>query len=1251
MEEKIFEFVAKKDINNLSSYLDEVEVEKLTDLVRQQLNDEKKFYDEKKGCFPLICAVFKGSAFEEIGSEGRQIEIEKLRDRRRVMIMMEIVKWSVTIVEVNEPPPDNSSSGVSMSGPDYKDYILNKICTIKWHPSNILSLTGELRDIVMTNEQGQKRLILKGICEHFNSVDEEVDEEQDSGENDGSHNTLTFSQLSHMEGTVIIHICFAVTQDQELGREFLKYMKSGKTSLLTPFNVACMLSIARILRFKVTVLEFLRSSVISAFKDREKIERAKWISKVDTSNVLTYTPIMSLFRKIIRKTSFGWDQVTQSLVQLGILIMDTASGVSTKSTDTFKVSQITPRNASELTSELGITILFEMFKIHDMVRAEILDQILSSIISKSASAENFLNLLEMIVKEAPHYLVNYLPKIRGTLDYLTFLPHHLTDKLLKALQPIIFANQSFRDGLMIVLRKGMSTKDLEGRHTVLTGYLRLLKGHASGVCNTWAMSQLSTGSSHSTHKQDQNSLSFEVLRTLRRCFSQQAEIRLSLYQGLMAAMDVQENLKPLIFDILYPHFKQYFVMETGVHATVNIESCLSVSGEVSILEPLPYLFACNVVYDEPQLKDCENIVELLIERLQNADMSEFMIDPAADFSMNNNEGIRNNLSANLLLGCYEAALEHTFYSLSEPNLGTSEKIIQLFKKYTALFQVIKEKSVSSRGRKILYSTPQNTILSFKCVTDLSKFIFKDITGVTVNHAKNVLGANYEFVKYINAVSYTIISEFTKDLSNFSPEDQTMFEHCASLGQVIMNEFIINSTKLDVVSKEDSKKDKVKSNYAIAIESFTLLSQAVASCWPDRLVEFFSSSYPRDLLEGDAPGDLDGWLYIYVQKFMHLMVLSLSERIPQTKDALVICQTVTAWTTYFTRKTDVDSKSREYVEQLFSWIIKFCKERAVEEMGLSKSLMNLLLSLERDMAEFDTIVEIAKDISNVLGPITARPEHSDAENPQFAIVNPRSSSTVSTLLILFLDLIYDEMEWLLNRMKGLCSVANADSDDESIEMDEVERTICLRLTKLMEATLFLEETSLHPSSSEHLIKCLQKVYKVLVALTKYKLSEAGDIEEHFTDVIKFAGLKLSERMYDFLTAFLSASNGSCSLSRKGKPKATTKSRISKESKMIPDLIFISEQFERYLLQLSKKTKVDFMQYITVSTARDFKIKTEKSKKSKTSSDLLIDDEEDDTSDALIDEEKEEVNGGEGPSEEPPRKRRRSDSSMETDDKVI
>lgn len=41
-------------------------------------------------------------------------------------------------------------------------------------------------------------------------------------------------------------------------------------------------------------------------------------------------------------------------------------------------------------------------------------------------------------------------------------------------------------------------------------------------------------------------------------------------------------------------------------------------------------------------------------------------------------------------------------------------------------------------------------------------------------------------------------------------------------------------------------------------------------------------------------------------------------------------------------------------------------------------------------------------------------------------------------------------------------------------------------------------------------------------------------------------------------------------------------------MIPNLIFVVEQFERHLIQLSRKSKVDLMQNMKRSTSRDFRI---------------------------------------------------------------
>lgn len=48
------------------------------------------------------------------------------------------------------------------------------------------------------------------------------------------------------------------------------------------------------------------------------------------------------------------------------------------------------------------------------------------------------------------------------------------------------------------------------------------------------------------------------------------------------------------------------------------------------------------------------------------------------------------------------------------------------------------------------------------------------------------------------------------------------------------------------------------------------------------------------------------------------------------------------------------------------------------------------------------------------------------------------------------------------------------------------------------------------------------------------------------------------------------------------------KIKRENRCIPDLIYQIEDYERYLIQLSKLTKVNLLRHAKRSTSRDFKI---------------------------------------------------------------
>ncbi|KAG7246098.1 hypothetical protein CRUP_037867 [Coryphaenoides rupestris] len=48
------------------------------------------------------------------------------------------------------------------------------------------------------------------------------------------------------------------------------------------------------------------------------------------------------------------------------------------------------------------------------------------------------------------------------------------------------------------------------------------------------------------------------------------------------------------------------------------------------------------------------------------------------------------------------------------------------------------------------------------------------------------------------------------------------------------------------------------------------------------------------------------------------------------------------------------------------------------------------------------------------------------------------------------------------------------------------------------------------------------------------------------------------------------------------------KLLRETKVIPNLIFSIEQYEKFLITLSKKSKVNLMQHMKLSTSRDFRI---------------------------------------------------------------
>jgi len=129
-----------------------------------------------------------------------------------------------------------------------------------------------------------------------------------------------------VEGTVMLHISFALKQDQELGTELVKIVKSDKANQLELFNVACLLTAARIHRLQDTIFDLFKASIVSVYKDSDKLDKCYWISEFSPLDASKYGQV---FLDVVETSATaGWDQVIQSMTQLALIFIDTAANAN-----------------------------------------------------------------------------------------------------------------------------------------------------------------------------------------------------------------------------------------------------------------------------------------------------------------------------------------------------------------------------------------------------------------------------------------------------------------------------------------------------------------------------------------------------------------------------------------------------------------------------------------------------------------------------------------------------------------------------------------------------------------------------------------------------------------------------------------------------------------------------------------------------------------------------------------------------------
>ncbi|XP_054858348.1 Fanconi anemia group I protein isoform X1 [Eublepharis macularius] len=1144
-----------------------------------------------------------------------------------------------------------------LRGEELKKQLINTLCSSRWSHQYVIHLTSMFRDIPLSVEElqfvvekvlrmfpkldlqeipplvyqllllsakGSKKNILEGIISFFNQVDQKQKEEQKDSESlDLEEATVPLDQLRHVEGTVILHIGLAVNLDPDLGKELLKYLKSEQQGdpgkALCPFSVTLLLSVARIHRFQEQVFDFLKTSIMKCFKDLQFIQGSKFLQDLaPLRNSISATVL-----EVVANSVFGWDHVTQGLVDLGFILLDSYGPkkiLGGKSTEMVNGLSKTP---AQQACNLGANILLEAFKVHEPIRNEILEQLLNRVITNAGSPiSHFIDLLSGIISYAPLVLQNSSSKVTEAFDQLSFLPLATVQGLLKAVQPLLKISMSMRDSLILVLRKSMFSGQLDARKSAVAGFLLLLKNFKILGSLTSSSCSQAIGASqvqvdvHARYNSAANeAFCLEILGSLRRCLSQQADVRLMLYEGFYDVLRRNSQLSSSVLETLLSQIKQYYEPEPDLLPPLKLEGCiLAQRDQIFLQEPLAHLLCCihhcltwykntlalrRRVEEEDEEEEEEEagfqqelgeMLASITRRMIKSELEDFELDKSADFSQSTGVGVKNNIYAILVMGVCEVLIEYNF-STGNFSKSTSEDVLGLFKCYSSLCDILKEKggkSKSPSANKIARS-----FLSMGFVSTLLTSLFRDCSQ---NHEESlaVLRASNEFMRFAVSVALQKVQQLEETGQTDGPDGQNQektFQNLCKITRVLLWRY----TSIPTAAEESGKKEKGKNISLLCLEGLLRIFNTVQHRYQPKLPQFLQAldQTNEDGEEEAVDVNVTEKAAFLIRQFQRSLVnqISHAEDDFNSKEALLLISVLTSLSKL------LEPSSPQYV-QLLSWTVKICKETSLEDAPCCRGLLTLLFHLHTLIKSPVSILrELAQDIHAQLGDIDQDLEVEHQSH--FAVVNTKTAAPTACLLVLGqAEKVLEEVDWLINKMKSHLGSEAADASQAANAAHPLEKAVILQLGTLLTSYHELVQTALPAGSCvDALLRSVSKMYTTLTSLIKYYLqacrSASGGIPGRLEKLVRLSGSHLTPPCYAFITYVQSETSIVEEKKKKKKDRMTAEvsvvmAKVLRETKPIPNLIFAIEQYENFLIHLSKKSKVNLMQYMKLSTSRDFRI---------------------------------------------------------------
>ncbi|KAK4742659.1 hypothetical protein SAY87_000660 [Trapa incisa] len=1085
--------------------------------------------------------------------------------------------------------------------------------------------------LVLASKGFWKREVIEGIVLFF-------------GLKLGNKSSLIFRQV---EGTVLLHLNFAVKQDPSLGQEVIGLLKSDSWCF-NHFTIAVALSIARVKRFSESSMGSLRKGILAAYSDYTFAKGCNLLSKELQEEFSNRVRAMEkAILRVVNDSNSGREHVVPSIMQLAFLLLASVEEMNCK-----LGRGIESTDDPQGVEEIGVQILKTMFEVHDIARSEIIEQIRSMILSlKPEQSMPIIRLLGNLVKSYPYPMLEHVSRLKELLDYFTFMNGKVAACLINSLLPLIKFSRDLSDYLVLVVRKAMFRREDTIRLAAVTSVVDLiLADKKSKIDGPFSCQDSSSDPSSSQQAEIQPStkgdLFQELIGLLQRCLYQQANVKKVMYRGLLKLVIVDPSSTSAVLDLLLPHFLQFFKEEYDVH--LDISSCIkSESSEIFIEEPLDSLISCiSWILLQPHGKtertpdslwtclgfslsqdneatrttsrESFSIAMLKIRALLKAGKLEVILGQIDEEAGSSLEKETTKFCAVISLGIVEVMLNNIASELEE---STGAKKEDLEKELISIIELHNSlEKIASTSRQIdgikkanqrttVYGFHGNPELGckyfsqevpFLSTSSISYFLYNAMSlynntlsnfgATSQKHSQGSFGMNSKLSKLIGFTLSSLLRHIRSFLAEEreDPMNTLIYGDIKALGAPLLK--LIFQLKLEMLSssQQKAKVENLKEYLYQAIICFKEL--VVATC--PRNPQFVSFVEGLALVyvgehglnngcEDSTPvvEEDSGSIELLMVKILRPLLSDLLA-LSSNREVEVICDLILK----FGKKLP-----SMYRNHHGSWAHEICKSNHIKNPKVAKNVVTTSILLSSPPDDAIIVQALSEELTKYSN---SEKSHQMEASESYPIINKFTYVILISCLLRIIEAFIADIDWAVKKLKLLSPSMGSRtcfglSGEMALDFGLVfEKHLYSRSEAVAKALSSFVLMRLNDFQANHLLRLLARFYKQLGQMSKLKIAPRGCKQLlpglGFEKLTEQTCKQLTIPLYSFVSEMQKEQleNGNLNKGKIG--------QIKRENKCIPDLIFQIEDYEKYLIRLSKLTKVNLLRHAKRSTSRDFKI---------------------------------------------------------------